>query len=102
MVCRHSITIHTDYTDLLLLFVQGSAVVPFRNVFAVEAEFVYSTDNPAFVLARSSEKLPPKKPSSISISYRPASAQQGSSRTAKLTVACPKQTSTQWVFYLQA
>lgn len=85
---------------------QGSATVPFRNVFAVEAEFVYSTDNPAFVLARSSEKLPPKKPSSISVSYRPTSAQQaaggGSSRMAKLTVACPKQTSTQWVFYLQA
>lgn len=83
---------------------QGSATVPFRNVFAVEAEFVYSTDNPAFVLARSSEKLPPKKPSTISISYRPGTAgQQGSgSRMAKLTVACPKQTSTQWVFYLQA
>jgi hydrocephalus-inducing protein len=90
---------------------QGSATVPFRNVFAVEAEFVYSTDNPAFVLARSSEKLPPKKPSSISVSYRPSSAHQqaaagggssSSSRMAKLTVACPKQTSTQWVFYLQA
>jgi hydrocephalus-inducing protein len=85
---------------LLLCVVQGSAVVPFRNVFAVEAEFVYSTDNPAFVLARSSEKLPPKKPSSIIVSYKPAAG--GGSRMAKLTVSCPKQTSTQWVYYLQA
>lgn len=81
---------------------QGSAVVPFRNVFAVEAEFVYSKDNPAFVVARNSEKLPPKKPSSISVSYKPSAAASGASRMAKLTVTCPKQTSTQWVFYLQA
>lgn len=78
------------------------AVVPFRNVFAVEAEFVYTTDNPAFVAARTSEKLAPKKPASITVSYKPPAAASGSSRTAKLTVACPKQTSTQWVFYLQA
>lgn len=83
-----------------MLLLQGSATVPFRNVFAVEVEYLYSTDNPSFVLARSSEKLPPKKPSSISVSYKPAAA--GGSRMAKLTVACPKQTSTQWVFYLQA
>jgi hydrocephalus-inducing protein len=94
---------------------KGSAAVPFRNVFASEAEFFYSVDNPAFVVAKTSEKLQPKKPVTITVSYKPdaaaktASAAGGSdaaaaghARTGKLTVTCPKQTSTQWVFYLQA
>jgi len=45
--------------------------VPFRNVFAAEAEFTYSVDNPAFVVGKASEKLAPKKPVSISITYKP-------------------------------
>lgn len=94
-----------------MAIMQGSASVPFRNVFSVEAEFAYSIDNPAFVLGKASEKLQPKKPVAITVSYKPdASAKAAaaspdaahSSKTGKLTVSCPKQTSTQWVFYLQA
>eukprot|EP00878_Enallax_costatus_P031774 GHUV01034811.1.p1 GENE.GHUV01034811.1~~GHUV01034811.1.p1 ORF type:complete len:293 (-),score=82.20 GHUV01034811.1:24-902(-) len=102
---------------------KGSASVQFRNVFSVDAEFLYSVDNPAFVLAKTTEKLPAKKPVSISISYKPEAAAKAAtergvsagrekseaaavppapSRTGKLTISCPTQTSTQWVFYLQA
>lgn len=113
-------------TVLLCACLQGSASIQFRNVFSIDAEFFYSVDNPAFSVAKASEKLPAKKPVSISISYKldsPTKAAGGAgadrgasagkekpevvaptplSRTGKLTVTCPKQTSTQWVFYLQA
>jgi hydrocephalus-inducing protein len=77
-------------------------------------------DNPAFILAKSSEKIPPKKATSILVSYKPEAAAKAAakggttaaadavaaagppSRTGKLTVSCPKQTGSQWVFYLQA
>jgi hydrocephalus-inducing protein len=97
---------------------KGSAAVPFRNVFASEAEFFYSVDNPAFVVAKPSEKLQPKKPVTITVSYKHDAASKAAAtagggsggdaasaahgKTGKLTVTCPKQTSTQWVFYLQA
>eukprot|EP00879_Flechtneria_rotunda_P031881 GHRR01034936.1.p1 GENE.GHRR01034936.1~~GHRR01034936.1.p1 ORF type:complete len:112 (-),score=51.53 GHRR01034936.1:166-501(-) len=105
---------------------QGSATVPFRNVFNVEAEFLFSVDNPAFVVGKANEKLPAKKPVSINVSYKPDAAGKAAtggggggsakvssekaaegaavaiSRTGKLTVSCAKQTSIQWVFYLQA
>ena len=104
-----------------MLSLQGTGTIPFRNVFTQEAEFLYSVDNPAFVLAKSLEKIPPKKAISISISYKPeaaakvaakggaaaaaveaAAAAGPTSRMGKLTVSCPKQTGSQWVFYLQA
>ncbi|WIA13448.1 hypothetical protein OEZ85_007028 [Tetradesmus obliquus] len=53
---------------------KGSAAVPFRNVFASEAEFFYSVDNPAFVVAKPSEKLQPKKPVTITVNYKPDAA----------------------------
>lgn len=98
-------------------------MVQFRNVFGVDAEFFYSVDNPAFVLGKASEKLSAKKPVSISINFKPDAASKSASdravsagkeksetsvqagpfsRAGKLTISCPKQTSTQWVFYLQA
>lgn len=114
--------------------------MPFRNVFPREADFTFSVDNPAFVLGRISERLGPKKATSITVTFKPelaaakatssgsgsragtaagggsgsggggpaAAAGSGSaaavevSRTGKLTVSCPKQTSCQWVFYLSA
>jgi hydrocephalus-inducing protein len=76
------------------------ATVPFRNVFAVEAEFMFTiSDSPAFTVVRPSERLAPKKPASIAVTYKAAPS---AARTAKLTITCPKQTSTQWVYYLQA
>lgn len=73
--------------------------MPFRNVFGVEAEFVFSTDNPAFTCVRVAERLAPKRPATIAVAFKPV---PGAPRAAKLTVTCPKQTSTAWVFYLQA
>jgi hypothetical protein len=80
---------------------QGSAIVNFRNVFSVDADFQYSVDNPAFVLAKSGERLAAKKPASLGISYHRPEGSSGPS-VGKLTVSCPKHTATQWIFYLQA
>ena len=81
---------------------KGSGLVAFKNVFPQEAEFLYSIDNPAFTVAKPSEKIPSKKPTSISVSFKPDPAKGATQRTGKLTVACPSQTSSPWVFYLQA
>ena len=81
---------------------KGSGAVAFKNVFMQEAEFFYSIDNPAFAVAKPSEKIPSKKPTSISVSFKPDPAKGATQRTGKLTVACPSQTSSPWVFYLQA
>lgn len=98
-------------------------------MFPREAEFTFSVDNPAFVLARASEKLGPKKGTSISVTFKPDSGGVGragsakqqaaagnsggtaadaaaaggtTNRTGRLVVACPKQTQAQWVYYLSA
>jgi hydrocephalus-inducing protein len=81
---------------------KGSGVVNFKNVFAQEAEFFYSVDNPAFAVAKPMEKIPSKKPTTIAVSFKPDPAKGATQRTGKLTVACPSQTSSPWVFYLQA
>jgi hydrocephalus-inducing protein len=101
---------------------QGAGALPLRNVFPVEAEFLLVVDNPAFVV-KPSEKLPARKSSTISIVYKAeaggggggggakpaaaggvpaAPAPPAASRTGKLTISCPKHTSCQWIYYLQA
>ncbi|KAJ9512718.1 hypothetical protein QJQ45_019009 [Haematococcus lacustris] len=81
---------------------KGSATVPFKNVFATDAEFMYSVDNLAFVV-KPSEKLGAKKATNIQVTFKPDPKQPGLPvRTAKLTVTCSSQTSVAWVFYLQA
>ncbi len=63
---------------------------------------VCSVDNAAFQV-KPSEKVAAKKPTSISVSFKPdPKVTPNPSRTAKLTVTCPSQTSVSWVFYLQA
>lgn len=81
---------------------KGSGVVPFTNVFPTEAEFQYSLDNPAFAVAKPSEKIGSKKTTNITVSFKPDPAKGLTARTGKLTVACPSQTSSPWVYYLQA
>jgi hydrocephalus-inducing protein len=81
---------------------KGSGAVAFKNVFMQEGEFFYSIDNAAFTVAKPSEKIPSKKPTSISVSFKPDAARGLTQRTGKLTVACPSQTPSPWVFYLQA
>jgi hydrocephalus-inducing protein len=67
-----------------------------------DAEFQYSIDNPAFTVAKATEKIGAKKPTNISVSFKPDPAKGLTMRTGKLTVACPVQTTSPWVFYLQA
>lgn len=90
---------------------QSPGQLSFKNVFCQEAEFLFSVDNPAFVLAKTSERLAAKKSTTIAITFKPEAVTKAAaaavaaaplSRMGKLTVSCPKQTSSQWVFYLQA
>jgi hydrocephalus-inducing protein len=81
---------------------KGSGTVPFKNVFMQDAEFQYSIDNPAFVVPKATEKIGSKKSTNINVSFKPDAAKGFTQRTGKLTVACPSQTTSPWVFYLQA
>ncbi len=81
---------------------KGAGVVAFKNVFPQDAEFSYSIDNPAFTVAKPTEKIGAKKQTNINVSFKPDAAKGLTQRTGKLTVACPSQTSSPWVFYLQA
>ncbi|KAG2489301.1 hypothetical protein HYH03_012133 [Edaphochlamys debaryana] len=78
---------------------KGSAALPFANVFAADAEFQLAVDNPAF-LVKPSERIGAKKSANIGIQFKPANP--GAPRTGKLTISCPAQTQSQWVYYLQA
>lgn len=77
---------------------QGAAQIPWKNIFAKQAEFFYSVDNPAFSV-KASESLAAKKTTSIAVSYKEDPSKP---RTAKLTISCPGETSSPWMFYLQA
>ncbi|EFJ42226.1 hypothetical protein VOLCADRAFT_67248 [Volvox carteri f. nagariensis] len=79
---------------------KGTAVLPFTNVFTADAEFQMAVDNPAFVV-KNSEKIASKKSSNIAIQYKPIEPGR-TPKTGKLTISCPAQTSSQWVYYLQA
>ncbi|CAD7699389.1 unnamed protein product [Ostreobium quekettii] len=76
---------------------RGSATVQFKNVFAGEAEFLYTVDNPAFS-AKASEKIGAKKTTTIPIAYK----QEGSNGpTGRLAITCPSKTESTWVYYLR-
>lgn len=96
---------------------KGSAALPFSNVFSADADFQLAVDNPAFQV-KPVERIGSKKASNIGITFKPPDAKAGGgkgkdvaaaevpagpvSRTGKLTISCPSQTSSQWVYYLQA
>ena len=77
----------------------GSGSVEFKNVFAAETEFTLTTDNPAFVVART-EKIGAKQTKAFSVVYKPP--EEGVANVnAKLMVTCAGVT-TPWVYYLKA
>jgi hydrocephalus-inducing protein len=101
-----------------IMLAKNAGTVAFKNVFSSEAEFLYAVDNPAFSV-KPGEKIGAKKSVSIAVTYKgpvaggsagpvAAAAEQQQAQaqaqrsTGKLTVSCPKLTSAQWVFYLQA
>lgn len=59
---------------------------------------LHRVDNPSFTV-KPSERVPAKKATTISITFKPADPSKP--RTGKLTVTCPSQTSVAWVYYLQ-
>ena len=77
---------------------QGSAQIPWKNVFNKQIEFFYSVDNPAFSV-KASESLAAKKTTTIAVIYKEDASRP---RTAKLMIACPGEAAMPWVFYLQA
>ena len=69
-----------------------------------EGEFFYSVDNTAFTV-KPSEKIASKKVTNIGITYKvdpKVDPTKPVLRTGKLTVMCPSQTPSAWVYYLQA
>ena len=77
---------------------QGTAQIPWKNVFTKQVEFFYSVDNTAFTV-KASESLPAKKTTNIAVAYKEDPSKP---RTAKLMVSCPGEAPMPWVFYLQA
>lgn len=77
---------------------QGSAQIPWKNIFNKQVEFFYSVDNPAFSV-KTSETLAAKKATTVAVNYK---EDANKPRTAKLVIACPAEAATSWVFYLQA
>ena len=80
------------------LKMQGSAQIPWKNVFNKQVEFFYSVDNPAFSV-KASETLAAKKTTNVAVTYKEDTSRP---RTAKLVIACPGEAAASWVFYLQA
>ncbi len=77
---------------------QGSAQIPWKNVFNKQVEFFYSVDNLAFSV-KPSETLAAKKATNVAVSYK---EDANKPRTAKLVITCPVEAAASWVFYLQA
>ncbi|KAK9824158.1 hypothetical protein WJX72_008157 [[Myrmecia] bisecta] len=78
--------------------VKNAGSVPFKNIFSKPAEFMFTVDNPAFVV-KPSEAIPAKKSINIGITFKEDPSKP---KTGKLTVSCPSETSSPWVFYLRA
>jgi hydrocephalus-inducing protein len=75
------------------------ASVSFKNPFDAETTFVVTTDNPAFVAARS-ETIGAKQTKTIGVRYEPSDASRGT--TAKLLVTSDRVPGAPWAFYLKA
>jgi hydrocephalus-inducing protein len=76
----------------------SSASVSHKNVFLQDATFHFSCDNPAFTV-KPSELIKSKQSVNVNIAFK---EQPGLPRTGKLTIACPDQTPSPWVYYLRA
>ena len=75
----------------------GSAVIPFKNVFATQQEFRITVDSPLFQV-KDKEVVPAKKPLAINVAFKPTPDVK-KEVTAKLTIVCGSQPP--WVFYLK-
>jgi hypothetical protein len=95
----------------------AASSVKFKNVYESTEDFLFSVDNPAFQLAKKTEKLNRKTTVAIAVSYKPAdgsgakgkgkgkesrptSAAPTANPIGKLLVTCPN-TGATWIYYLQ-
>jgi hypothetical protein len=99
----------------------AAGAVKFKNVYETPQDYLFAVDNPAFTLAKKTEKLGRKTVAAIAISYKPTDGSSGgaakdkrSSKTpgdvtargtspsaiGKLLVSCPA-TGATWIYYLQ-
>ena len=82
-----------------------SVTIPFKNVFPVAVNFMYSLDNPAFQF-RAVDQLKPKKSSTITVTFDPKQGDSYGTNTGKLIAKCPpgngnSLSSISWIFYLK-
>ncbi|XP_078720178.1 hydrocephalus-inducing protein homolog isoform X2 [Lampetra fluviatilis] len=73
--------------------------VPFKNVFAQTASFVAAVDSPAFSVRAAGESVRPKRTITIVVGFEGAPG--AAPVTARLTVSCPQQPASSWIFYLR-
>jgi len=66
----------------------GSKDIPIRNVFAVDREYNFTVDNPAFVVSNTKATIKAKDGSNCTVKYTPTPG-RGGGETAKLLVSCP-------------
>jgi hydrocephalus-inducing protein len=76
----------------------GARDVPVRNVFATDAEYVFTVDHPAFSVGSARATIKAKESANCSVKF----AGTGGEVSAKLFVSCPaKPDMPPWVFYLR-
>ncbi|KAL9642363.1 hypothetical protein ABK040_007361 [Willaertia magna] len=78
----------------------GSATIPFKNIFLKKADFTFSIEDPtkSFTVKPDNLSLNPKQKTTITVTYKPP---QNTTKViyGKLTINC-KGTSFNWLFYL--
>jgi hypothetical protein len=80
-----------------IVCISGKGNVNFRNVFHDAVEYVFITDNLAFIVGKG-EKITPKKATKIGVTYKSI---PGFLSNGKLIVTCPTYGPWVWIFYLQ-
>ena len=86
----------------------ASVSIPFKNVFMQMKQFIFSIDNPAFVV-KSGDSLKPRKTYNILVTFDAKQADPKVVKTAKLTVTCLSSAKAgagphggpSWVYYLK-
>lgn len=89
----------------------GSGInIAFKNIFTQSAQFVFSTDNPAFIV-KSGEILKARKVYNLSVTYDAKQADQSLAKTGKLSITSKRSAKAgahgksaseiTWVYYLK-
>lgn len=104
----------------VIIKANGQGVIKFKNVLDTAEDFRFAIDNPAFTLAKKTEKINRKSPTQINVSFKPTegtgrpgstSPRPGSAGSksqisaspdcARMLITCPALPGVMWVYYLQ-